>query len=164
MLSIRKILYPTDFSECSRPAFELACALARDYGAEIVILHVAQLPLLTPIDGVFVPTVVDDTERAREQLELVSPTDPRITVTHRLVEGDPAIEINRLAGEAKIDLIVLGTHGRGGFGRLLMGSVAERVVRGAPCPVVTMKTSAAVGRTVTPLRNNTEQAVGHSNN
>jgi nucleotide-binding universal stress UspA family protein len=136
---IRTILYPTDFSDRSRPAFELACSLARDHGAEVVVLHVAPLPLLMPMNGVLVPTPVDQAECARPQLEQVRPADPRVKVVHRLAEGSPADEILAAATDLPADLIVMGTHGRGGLSRVLMGSVAETVLRKAPCPVLTVK-------------------------
>jgi nucleotide-binding universal stress UspA family protein len=145
VLAIRRILHPTDFSDLSRPAFELACSLARDFGAELVVLHVAQLPLLTPVDGVLVPTPVDEAEYARGRLERVRPSDPRLAVAHRLAEGDPAEEILRAAGDLPADLIVMGTHGRGGLSRLLMGSTAEGVMRKAPCPVLTVKAPLPAG-------------------
>jgi nucleotide-binding universal stress UspA family protein len=139
MLPVRTILHPADFSECSRPAFELACALARDYGARLVVIHVAQLPLLMPEGGVLVPSPVDEAEGARVRLEQVRPADSRVGVRHRLAEGDPAEEILKVAEEEQADLIVMGTHGRGGLSRLLMGSVAEGVLRQAPCPVLTVR-------------------------
>ena len=72
-------------------------------------------------------------------LEAVVPTDPTVPYEHRLITGDPATAIARLAEEEQADLIVMGTHGRTGLTRLLMGSVAEAVVRRAPCPVLTYK-------------------------
>ncbi|HEY8504976.1 MAG TPA: universal stress protein, partial [Gemmataceae bacterium] len=71
--------------------------------------------------------------------EQIRPMNPDIRVEHVFLEGDPATEINRYAAEASIDLIVVGTHGRTGAERLLMGSVAERVLRGAPCSVLVVK-------------------------
>jgi nucleotide-binding universal stress UspA family protein len=139
VLAIRKILYPTDFSDLSRPAFELACSLARDYGAELIVLHVAQLPFLMPMNGVLVPTPINDAECVRGQLEQVRPDDPRVRVGHRLAEGNPAGEILKAAGDLPADLIVMGTHGRGGLTRVLVGSVAEGVMRKAPCPVLTVR-------------------------
>lgn len=150
MLSIHRILHPTDFSEHCHPAFELACALARDYGAEVVVLHVAQLPLLMPVDGVLVPTPLDEAERASKQLEQVRTADPRVKVVHRLVEGDPAGEVLQAAGDLSVDLIVMGTHGRGGLSRLLMGSVAEAVLRKALCPVLTVRKPFPVTQSTTP--------------
>jgi nucleotide-binding universal stress UspA family protein len=72
-------------------------------------------------------------------LEQIRPADPRLEVRHRLAEGDPAEEILRAAEEEGADLIVMGTHGRGGLSRLLMGSVAEAVMRKALCPVLTVR-------------------------
>lgn len=138
MLPIRTILHPTDFTDQSRPAFHLACSLARDLGAELVVCHVAPPPAAGVINGVMVDAPNDELQ-AWADLVRVKPDDPRVRVTHRLLTGDPAAEILRLAGEVKAGLVVLGTHGRGALGRLLMGSVAEAVVRNAPCPVVTVK-------------------------
>lgn len=140
MLTIRTILHPTDFSEHSKYAFGLACALARDYGARILALHVAPPPVIGYMEGVIPPQLpVTDLDRVREQLQQVTSQDPEVAVEHRLLEGDATEEILRTAGEFPCDLIVMGTHGRSGIGRFLMGSVAERVVRRAPCPVVTVK-------------------------
>jgi nucleotide-binding universal stress UspA family protein len=139
MFTIRTILYPTDFSEQSRPAFELACSLARDYGATLVVQHVFQLPLLVPIDGVLMPTPVESMDQCRSRLDQLRPTDPRVTVRHRLTEGDPAEEILKAIAGEKADLVVIGTHGRGGLTRFLVGSVAEAVLRKAPCPVLTVR-------------------------
>jgi nucleotide-binding universal stress UspA family protein len=142
VLSIRKILHPTDYSELSRPAFELACSLARDFGAELIFCHVAP-PVLTAIEGgieVEIPT--GEAEQMTSRLEQLRPDSPRIRAEHVLLRGTPADEIVRLAGERQADLIVMGTHGRSGLGRLLMGSVAEAVLRRAACAVVTVKSPA----------------------
>ena len=139
MLSIRRILYPTDYSELSRPALDMACALARDFDAELVICHVSPPPIAAVADGMVVDIPTGEAEQMAARLEKVQPDNPRLPVTHKLLRGDPAAEIVRFAARAKIDLIVLGTHGRGGLSRLLMGSVAEHVLRKAQCPVVTVK-------------------------
>jgi nucleotide-binding universal stress UspA family protein len=138
MLPIRRILHPTDFSERSQNAFRLACALARDYAVPLVVLHVSP-PYVVVGEGVIVNPSREDTEGLRAQLERVQAHDPRVVIEHRLIEGEPAGEILRVAREAGCGLIVMGTHGRTGLGRLLMGSVAEHVVRKAPCPVLTIK-------------------------
>jgi len=140
MLAIRTVLHPTDFSERSEYAFRLACSLARDYGARFIVLHVAEPPAAIAGEGVFIPSPEEDLEPLRERLLQLRPPDPKVPVEHRLVEGTAATEILRVAKETQCDVIVLGTHGRRGLGRLLMGSVAEQVVRRAPCPVVTVKT------------------------
>jgi nucleotide-binding universal stress UspA family protein len=137
MLTIHSILHPTDFSEGSLPAFYLACSLARDYGARLVLLHVIERPLL--MHGDFLPTPDDLRGEMHEQLDRLRVPDPDAQVQRRLEHGDPVTEILRVAGDVHADLIVLGTHGRTGLSRLLMGSVAEQIVRRAACPVVTVK-------------------------
>ena len=140
MLSVRTILHPTDFSASSEAAFGLACALARDYDARLLVLHVTMPPpAVGYAEGVYVPAPEPTYNELRHKLYDVTPADPEIVVEHRLVEGDAATEILRVAKEAGCDTIVMGTHGRTGFGRLLMGSVAEDVLRQAPCPVVTVR-------------------------
>jgi nucleotide-binding universal stress UspA family protein len=131
MLPIRTILHPTDFSERARYALQLACALARDQGAHLTLLHVMPVPL------------AQEKMRYREEMEgelnRTEVPDPSVSVERRLEEGDPATQILGAAQEGGCDLIVLGTHGRTGLDRLLMGSVAEQVVRRAPCPVLTVR-------------------------
>lgn len=135
MLSIYTVLHPTDFSERFGNAFQLACALTRDYGARLVVLHVvAPLPPLAYGDVVPPPDPESLLREAKDRLE-VRGADVR--AERRLEEGDPVGEILRVAREIGASLIVLGTHGRTGLSRLLMGSVAEQVVRNAPCPVLT---------------------------
>jgi nucleotide-binding universal stress UspA family protein len=143
MLAIRKILHPTDFSENSQAAFRLACALARDYQARLLVLHVST-PFVAYGEGMVTAPPPDFTEELRARLQQIRPGDPRVGIEHKLVEGDAAAEILRVAREAGCDLIVLGTHGRTGLPRLLMGSVAEVVVRRASCPVLTVKTPLVV--------------------
>jgi nucleotide-binding universal stress UspA family protein len=138
MLSIRTILHPTDFSEYSAFAFQLACSLARDHGAKVVVLHV------------YPPPIAHGEVVARRQpngfheelwrlLRRVQAPVPEVSVSHRLEEGDPAAEVLRVAQESGCDLIVMGTHGRTGLRRVVLGSVAERVVRAAGCPVLTIR-------------------------
>jgi nucleotide-binding universal stress UspA family protein len=140
MLGIKTILHPTDFSERSGLAFRLACTLARDYGARLIVLHVAEPPMAVPAEGALMFPLVVDLEPLRQRLQNLGPKDPHCQVEYRLVQGDAAAEILQLAEETKCDLIVMGTHGRKGLGRLLMGSVAEQVLRNASCPVLTVKT------------------------
>jgi nucleotide-binding universal stress UspA family protein len=143
MLPVRVILHPTDFSESSGCAFRLACSLARDYGARLVVIHVM------PTVAVAVPFVtipaepLDVREQLLEQLANVQSRDPNVAVEHHLKEGDPSTEILQYAQQIKCDLIVMGTHGRSGLGRLFLGSVAEQVLRKAPCAVLTVKTPVA---------------------
>jgi nucleotide-binding universal stress UspA family protein len=137
MLSIRTIIHPTDFSEHADYAFRLACALARDYDARLLVVHVA--PVVVYGEGLM-PLGPDTlTDELRDCLHKVD--DPAVKIEHRMLEGGAASEILRLAQETDCDLIVMGTHGRSGIGRLLLGSVADLVMRKAPCPVLTVKTN-----------------------
>jgi nucleotide-binding universal stress UspA family protein len=140
MLPIRSILHPTDFSDLSRNAFKLACALARDYRARLLVLHVVPTPLAVYMEGVAAEPLTDYRDEVHAQLCTMRPDDPAIRPEYFTLEGDPTQEILQFAGQHCCDLIVLGTHGRTGLGRLLMGSIAEAVVRKAGCPVLTVKT------------------------
>lgn len=137
MLSIRTILHPTDFSERSKYAFRLACTLARATGARIVVLHVQTPPMAASIEGVVSGLPEENPISAR--IDLARFEYPGIEVEHRLVEGDPASAIVEAAKGINCDMIIMGTHGRTGLSRMLMGSVAEVVLRRAPCPVLTAK-------------------------
>ena len=145
MLPIRTILHPTDFSENSGYAFQFACALARDYGAKLVVLHVFPTPVLFGDSMSALPLDVPRDELL-EMLNKIKPDDPAIAIERLLVVGEPANEIREAAGAHHADLIVIGTHGRGGLSRLVMGSVAEDVSRNANCPVLTVRTALAVNR------------------
>jgi nucleotide-binding universal stress UspA family protein len=140
MLPIRTILHPTDFSYRSQHAFRLACALARDYGARLHLLHVVPTPLMVYMEGMVAEPLTDFREEVLAQLRTLQPDDPAIRPEYSLREGDVTHEILQFAADQACDLIVLGTHGRTGLSRLLMGSVAEGVVRRAGCPVLTVKT------------------------
>jgi MFS superfamily sulfate permease-like transporter len=136
---IRAILHPTDFSEHADFAFQQASAMAREHGARLIVLHVRPSAVATSeIEAAMLPSEADH-ELLRVRLSRLQPLDPTVRVEHRLQEGDPVEEILRVARECHCDLIVMGTHGRTGLGRLLMGSVAEAIVRTASCPVVTIK-------------------------
>ena len=142
MLLLRTILHPTDFSPAAEEAFQLAGSLARDHGARLIVLHVSPpLPATEfPVD------LPDDNEAYREKiweefhrLEAIDPRVREVRLECKFVEGEPVGEILRLAEAIGCDLIVMGTHGRTGLTRLLMGSVAEHVLRKAPCPVLTVR-------------------------
>jgi nucleotide-binding universal stress UspA family protein len=139
MISIQTILHPTDFSDPSRCALQLACSLARDYGARLIALHVAETTSIGYAEGVLPPDPEELLAAAQGQLDRLEVPHGNVRVERRLEPGDAITEILRVAQEAHADLIVMGTHGRTGLGRLLMGSVAEQIVRQAPCPVVTVK-------------------------
>jgi nucleotide-binding universal stress UspA family protein len=139
MLKIQTILFATDFSACSQHALDFAFALARDCRARLVVLHVATPPPFVTY-GEF-EKVLGKSAGYRRELEekLRQCQKPDCNSEFWLKEGDPAQEILTLAQDVGCDLIVLGTHGRTGLPRLLMGSVAEKVLRGASCPVLTVK-------------------------
>lgn len=135
----KKILFPTDFSTLSDAALQYATTLARDMGAKLVIVHIEEPPAAYGAGEMYYGIPDPDTAALTKMLDVVRPADAAVPFEHRLVTGEPATEIVELAKEEGVDLIVMGTHGRTGLGRLLMGSVAESVVRRAPCPVFTFK-------------------------
>jgi nucleotide-binding universal stress UspA family protein len=146
----KRICCPIDFSDASRVAMEVAADLARRHGADLVLLHAYPIPGYTFPDGSVVasPKMMQElAEGAERHLEewrgeaeaLVGA--PRVT-TEKVI-GEPAAEIVAAASEQGYDLLVLGTHGRSGLEHALMGSVAERVVRKARCPVLTVRPPAS---------------------
>jgi len=139
MLPIRHILVPIDWAELSNRAFQVAASLAGEHDAKLVVLYV--VPLSAVIYG---PPPESYLDHLLQELCCIKPSDPKTRVQYLLAEGDPATEILRVARETKCDLIVMGTHGRTGLNRLLMGSVAEEVVRKAPCFVLTVKSEVPV--------------------
>lgn len=137
-MDAKKILFPTDFSTASDAGLAHAASLARESGARLLILHVEEPPMAYGGGELYYGVPNPDNAALLKMLQDVVPTSD-VPYEHRLVVGDPASEIVRVAEEEKVDLIVLGTHGRTGLRRLLMGSVAEAVLRRAPCPVFTFK-------------------------
>ena len=135
----RKILFPTDFSHASDAALDWATSLARERGATLLIVHVEEPPAAYAGGEMYYGMPDPATEDLEKMLFQVRPTDPQVRHEHRLLTGDPATAIARLAEHEDVELIVMGTHGRTGLLRLLMGSVAEAVVRRAACPVLTLK-------------------------
>jgi nucleotide-binding universal stress UspA family protein len=141
MLPIKTILHPTDFSAPSEYAFQVACSLARDYGAKLVVFHV-DMPPVTIGEVISYMEPKEYKEKLWAEFRRLEASEPGIRdlrVETKLVEGNPAKEILKAAREIKPELIVMGTHGRTGLSRLLMGSVAEEVVRKSPFPVLTVK-------------------------
>jgi nucleotide-binding universal stress UspA family protein len=139
------IIHPTDFSDAAQGAEQQAVRLARALSAELILLHaLGELPLAgMPLPG----TPDNESIRARQRQEAEKALRARDSVIRELGvavrwivrEGGPAEAIVRAAVEEHADLIVIGTHGRSGLDRLLIGSVADRVVRRAPCPVMTVR-------------------------
>jgi universal stress protein A len=139
MLMIQRILCPTDFSESAQRALELAASLANDYKAELLVCHVCPSPVAMVADGVALPMIPEDADAARARLEAIKTHHAAVPLVHTFLEGDPAEEILRFAEQRHVNLIVLGTQGRSGLSRLLMGSVAEAIMRKASCPVLMVK-------------------------
>jgi nucleotide-binding universal stress UspA family protein len=138
-MKMKKILFPTDYSTCGNAALQMATSLARDTGATLMIVHVEEPPLAYGGGEMYYGVPEPDTEELERMLKEVVPLDPSVPYEHRLITGDPAQTVVDLAKEEEVDIIVLGTHGRTGLSRLLMGSVAEAIVRRAACPVLTVK-------------------------
>lgn len=137
---IQTILHPTDLSDRCAEAFRVACSLAKDHVAQVIVIHVPE-PIAAPIGMAQLPPLPEGHRGGMEEwLRRSHEPAPDVQVEYRVEEGDVATGIMNAARATTCDLIVMGTHGRTGLGRLLMGSVAESLLRTAPCPVVTVKT------------------------
>lgn len=146
--SVRRILVPTDFSEPSSYALEMAIELGRRFGAELVLFHAHEMPAYVFPDGVMpvTPDVLSDLQTAVDgELERLAARvrAAGLRVSRRSAIGVHDLEICRAAEEVDADLIIMGTHGRTGLRHALIGSVAEKVVRKAPCAVLTVRPEAA---------------------
>jgi universal stress protein A len=145
MIDLHRILVPTDFSKHSLNALKYAAALADKFQAEIYLLHVVQdLALFLPdaISGTppYLPPTDQMLTAVRDSLDKLAREELSKLTVHCLArEGAPFFEIIACAKENDVDLIIMGTHGRGLLAHMLMGSVAEKVVRKAPCPVLTVR-------------------------
>ncbi len=145
MLPIKRILAPTDFSSASMAAVKAACELARHFEAELELLYVVPPIPTLPADMSYtfdVPNYTDSLQQAAEEKLAEVVTDQvssGIPARHGIAFGDPAAEIVRKATEDQVDWIVISTHGLTGWRHLVFGSVAEKVVRTAECPVLTVR-------------------------
>jgi len=145
MITIKSILYPTDFSKYSLYALDYALSFAKQYGAKLYIVHVLpNYPLILGPEVTFVN--VPKLEQATSEYVQAEITKIKEQCAAQGVEcedvvmvGTPFVQIINAAREKKVDLIVIATHGRSGLSHVLFGSVAERVVRKAPCPVLSIK-------------------------
>jgi nucleotide-binding universal stress UspA family protein len=143
-IDIRRILCPTDFSACSTRALEHAFALAAWYEAALTVVHVLPDTMAPASELAYMgnPMLLDPALRESLQAELSSVVAPARRAGLRadgdFREGKPAAEVVKAARELHADLVVMGTHGRSGFSRWVLGSVAETVLRRAPCPVLTI--------------------------
>lgn len=145
MIPIHRILVPTDFSEPANAALKWATTLAREFNSRLYLLHVVPEPYAYPWGTELSTLPLNDIlaqseDAARQRLgELAAETQlPAAQVTTSAVVGTPVDQVLALVKDEQIDLVVLGTHGRGLVGHLLLGSVAERVVRRSPVPVLTV--------------------------
>lgn len=140
---VNKILCPTDFSPSTEAALKYASMLAVEAGATLIIAHVDEYRDASAALGEAALMYVDprdvDRSEVRQKLHALRPTNPHVVYEHRYLEGGPIHEIVAFAEREYVDLIVMGSHGRTGLARLLMGSVAEGVARRAPCPVLIVK-------------------------
>ena len=141
-MQARKILFPTDFSTLGDEALNYATSFARDTGAKLLIVHVEEPPTAYGGGDMYYGIPDPDTGELRRMLGKVVPKDERVAYEHHYLVGYPAEAILDFAAKQDVDLIVMGSHGRTGVMRYLMGSVAERVVREAQCPVLTVKPKA----------------------
>jgi nucleotide-binding universal stress UspA family protein len=142
MDSIHKILVPTDFSAHADEAFRVACTLAREVGAEVILFHVARPPAVVSEGGKLLsnPGKVDAVN-LWDRFHSIQPEDAKVRVEHQVIVADRprARHILETLDKLGCDLIVMGTHGRSWLKHLLFGSVAEEVVRLARCPVMVVK-------------------------
>jgi universal stress protein A len=143
MIKLEQILVTTDFSETSDSALMYGRALAQSFGAQLHVVHVVENFLMwAGPEGMMLDPVQIDAEMeqaARQTLSAMIGVDEVNTKTVVLRGASPAFAIADYAKNTNIDLIVIGTHGRGAVSHMLIGSVAERVVRIAPCPVLTIR-------------------------
>jgi universal stress protein A len=146
MVAIKRILVPTDFDSCSTPTVRYAAELAEKFGSELILLNVVQdlalaMPdavMPTPVPAPVITQLIDAAKTGLANLvaaENLSRLSPKLEVR----VGSPAGEIIVAANDLKADLVCIGTHGRGGIAHFLLGSVAEKVVRQAPCLVLTIR-------------------------
>jgi nucleotide-binding universal stress UspA family protein len=145
MLPLKRILVPTDFSEPAQEAFQAAVELAQHFSAQLLLVHVVP-PVPVPYQPLVSPAPAFDITSYLQELVKISKdtlqdyanehVPHELSATISVAAGDPAYEILRLAKELESDIIVIATHGHGGWRHFLFGSVAEKVVRLAECPVL----------------------------
>lgn len=159
MTSLRTILVAIDFSDCSQRAVECARAFADAFGSSLHLLNVVSEPLSEPWEwyspgAAFLDRVEKLEGDARDRMRVLARANDRAgrPAVLAAVWGDPAEQILKYAQEHDVDLIVCGTHGRRGLDRLATGSVAEQIVRSAPCPVLTTGDMTSPNETAEPAR------------
>lgn len=145
MNKITKILVPIDFSNYSKKALQYAVSFAKQFNSKLYLVYVIE-PVIYPSDFsmrqvTFPSSDTDVTDRAKEELNALIKTEIGDTIESDIIikTGKPFVKINETASEEDIDLIIIATHGHTGIEHLLFGSTAEKVVRKAPCPVLTLR-------------------------
>jgi len=145
MIKLKKVLVPTDFSESARHALTYGTSFAREYEAELTLLHVVENLTVGYASDLF-PVPMQEVFHeisgyAKTELAKLGALarERKVSVVEQVVQGKPSAEIIRYARETEVDMIVLGTHGKGMLDQALFGSTTERVVRRAPCPVLTVR-------------------------
>jgi universal stress protein A len=145
VIKLKKVLVPTDFSEGARQALRYGMSFAKEYGAELLLLHVVENLTVGYASDLFPVPMAEVFQEISgyAKTELAKLGDEArargLTVKEQVAQGKPSAEIIRFASEQEIDVIVLGTHGKGMLDQALFGSTTERVVRRAPCPVLTVR-------------------------
>ncbi len=145
MIKLKKVLVPTDFSESARHALTYGISFAREYEAELTLLHVVEnltvgyASDLFPVPMAEVFQEISGYAKAELAKLGAEARERDIAVVEQVIQGKPSAEIVRFARETQVDMIVLGTHGKGMLDQALFGSTTERVVRRAPCPVLTVR-------------------------
>ena len=145
MIKLKKVLVPTDFSDSARQALRYGMSFAKEYGAELTVLHVVENLTVGYASDLFPVPMAEVFQEisgyAKTELaKLAEEARGRgIAVQEQVVQGKPSAEIVRFAAANEVDMIVLGTHGKGMLDQALFGSTTERVVRRAPCPVLTVR-------------------------
>lgn len=145
MAAFDAILIPTDFSDTSESVVDYGCTLARQFKSRVHLLHVVENPHLGPGGATLwnysLPVLTERLEREAEgrMAALASRYEPGLVIERSARVGEPWVEIVDYARDNRVDLIVMGTHGHGAVTQMLLGSVAERVVQQAPCPVLTVR-------------------------
>jgi len=156
MIHIHNILVPTDFSESSHFATEMACAVARGEGAHVILLHVSPQPpaIVRDVPAFKEQHVQEDFAAYRQEIDArmarLRKEIPARNVESLVAEGETACSILRIAEEKACDVIIMGTHGKSRMLQLMMGSVAAEVSRKACCPVITVRVPPAITSTSAP--------------
>jgi nucleotide-binding universal stress UspA family protein len=147
VIKLKRVLVPTDFSDSARHAFTYGLSFAKEYGAELLLLHVVENVTVGYASDLFPVPMAEVFQEisgyARTELAKLGQEarDRGVAVQEQVIQGKPSNEIIRFASESHVDMIVLGTHGKGMLDQALFGSTTERVVRRAPCPVLTVRTA-----------------------